>query len=147
MLVYIVDLILTLGVMLIYFCLIMFTGVLDVFLKHIHILNSATLGTMFGILMYMNCRTEFTVINVEIHPAICIVAGIVLLLATLWAQSTKVGFWIFAIIMSIVWAVIPAMLTYAFTRNMIWTIVIAVVAVAINIFSHIQSRKARDEQL
>lgn len=147
MLVYIVDLILTFAVLLIYFCLIMFTGALNVFLRHIHILNSATLGTMFGILMYMNYRTDFTVINVEIHPAICIVSGIVLLLATLWAQSTKVGFWIFAIIMSIVWAFIPALLTYAFTRDKIWTIVVAVVAVAINIFSHIQSRKAREEQL
>ena len=79
----------------------------------------------------------------EIHPAICIAIGIVVATAAILIQRTNVGFWIFAVIMSLVWAGMFAFLTEVITHDKIWVIVTFAFALPVNVFSHIRSRHYR----
>lgn len=120
--------------------LVVFSGLLQGFLLHINLINGVFLGGIAGSTVYSNHRIVDIFSDKEVHIVICFIVGIIVMFAVILIQKTKVGFWIFAIIMSLVWAAIPAILTYAFTKSWVWFAVVQVLATIMNIFSHLRSR-------
>ena len=61
----------------------------------------------------------------DIHPAICLVIGLALLVFLFWLQNTAVGFWIIGGILSLFWAFVFGFLAYAFSgEDMVWFYVV-----------------------
>lgn len=86
--------------------------ILGVFLGHIILFDSIFLAAISGIA----CNQI-----AGLHPAICIVIGIVLFALLFWLQNTKVGFWIIGILLSALWAFVFGFLAYTFSSSdMIW---------------------------
>lgn len=136
-LIYACAIVLILGIQ---FLLVVFSGLLQGFLLHINLINGVFFGGIAGSIVYSNHRIVDIFSDKEVHIVICFIVGLIVMFGVIMIQKTKVGFWIFAIIMSLVWAAIPATLTYAFTKSWIWFAVVQVLATIMNIFSHLRSR-------
>ncbi len=143
MIFYIIDLILVFGFLAAMFLMTAFSGLLQGFLLHINLLNGLFLGFIVGILLYVNNRYAPIILDSDIHPAICLAVGIIVMLIAILIQRTNVGFWIFTVLMSLIWAGMFAFLTDVLTHDKIWVIVTFVFALPINVYSHIRSRHIR----
>ena len=118
------------------------------FLLYVNLINAAVLGSLSGVSMYIiNRYTDVLGLTFPfdfvIHPAFCIVFGIVIFFLAVLAQRTTIGFWIFAIVFSIGWALALSGIVYYFTKDWIWFGVTLAVSVVINISAHLRSRKLR----
>ena len=140
MILYVIELFLVFGFLILSFALTTFSGLLQGFLLHINLINGLFLGAISGSLIYCNNRYIDTFYDHDIHPAICFIAGICIMIAVVLLQKTKVGFWIFTIIMSIVWASVLAGITYLITKDWIWFSVVLGLGTLININSHLRAR-------
>lgn len=106
--------------------------IIGLFLGHIIMFDSIFLAAISGIV----CNQILGV-----HPAICIVIGIVLFGFLFWLQSTKVGFWIIGILLSALWAFVFGFLAYAFSSSdMIWFYVVFGLGFIIMMGLHIKAR-------
>jgi len=113
------------------FLIAMFTAVGLFFMEHIIICNSIVFGAAAGIL---------SGVYLGLHPAFCLLIGLGILGLTLLIQQTTVGFWIFAIIMSIGWGFLFSAIAYAFIEDMIWFYVLWGLSTVFNVVLHIKAR-------
>ena len=112
------------------------------FLERITIVNGFCIAAASGIVLYLCNRKIDTFFDFQIHLAICFVIGTVVFFLAYFIQTTKVGFWIFAVIFSAAWAFVSVLILYAFvTKDMVWFWVIFGVSFLINIGSHNRSRE------
>lgn len=145
MLLYILDWIIVLGILAI--CLA--CSFMKAFLLKIDLLNSAFLGSICGVFLYcanryFDMKSELGIpFKMIVHPAICIVIGVVIFGLTILIQRTTIGFWIFAVVFSIGWAFMLSGIVYLFTKDIIWFWVILISATIINFTSHLRARKLR----
>lgn len=112
------------------------------FLERITVVNSIVLAAAGGITLYLCNRNFDAFFSFKIHPAICLVIGIALFFLFYFLQTTKVGFWIFAVLFSIVWAFLTALILRIFieSMDMVWFWVVFGISFFINIGSHLRSR-------
>lgn len=112
------------------------------FLERITLVNSFVLAAAGGITLYLCNRNFDAFFSFKIHPAICLVIGIALFFLFYFIQTTKVGFWIFAVLFSTVWAFMTAVLLRLFitSMDMVWFWVVFGISFIINIGSHLRSR-------
>ena len=77
----------------------------------------------------------------HIHPAICLLIGIVLLALLFWLQNTQYGFWIIGMLFSVGWALVFASISYDVTHgDKIWFFVTLLLALIIMVGLHIKAR-------
>lgn len=116
------------------------------YIMYVQMIDSIGLGGGIGYLLYCNHRKIDTFFDCDIHIAICIVIGLAILIASYWIQGTKVGFWIFLVIMSIGWATIPTYLVYRLHDNELewyWLLLAFVPCLILNIVAHLISSRHR----
>lgn len=114
------------------------------FLARITLIDSLVIGLAGGIALYL-CNRAFDVsfFSSQINPVVCLVVAVVLFIAAYFLQKTKPGFWIFAVIFSILWSFIAALTVHILiTENMIAFWAVFAVSFIMNISSHIRSRGA-----
>lgn len=77
----------------------------------------------------------------HIHPALCIMIGIVLLVGLFFLQHTAVGFWIIGGLLSLLWGFIFSTLAYEFSgKDMVWTYVVFGLGTLLMIGLHLKAR-------
>lgn len=116
------------------------------YIMYVQMLDSIGLGGGIGYLLYCNHRKIDTFFDYDIHIAICIAVGLVIMIATYWAQGTKIGFWVFLVIMSIAWASIPTYLVYYFNEfelEWYWLLIAFVPCLLLNVVAHLISKRHR----
>lgn len=107
-------------------------SVIGLFFGHIILFDSIAFGIVAGI-----CCNRF----LSVHPALCVVIGIVVLLVLFWLQSTRVGFWIIGGLLSLVYAVFFGLLAFAISNgDPVWGIVVLVLAFFIIGGLHLRAR-------
>lgn len=112
------------------------------FLMRIDVVNSACISIFCGVYLYLGNRHIDAFYNGTVHPALCLIIGIAILLFTLFLQKTKVGFWIFAVIFSIVWAFVSGLLIYILVApNMTYFWIVSILAFIASIAAH---KRAKD---
>ena len=131
--------IISLGIMIILGLVMLFS---KAFLERITLVNSFVLASALGIYAYLCNRHINAFFDFQIHQAICLVIGLAAFFLFYFIQTTRVGFWIFAVIFSIVWAFATAFVIQMFISqvDMVWFWVIFGPSFIINIGSHIRSR-------
>ena len=114
------------------------------FLARITLVDSLVIGLAGGIALYLCNRTfDVSMFSTKIHPAICLVVTVVLFTAAFLLQKTTPGFWVFAVIFSVLWSFIAALTVHILiTENMIAFWIVFAVSFLMNISSHIRSRDA-----
>ena len=120
--------------------IVLFSGIAIAFLTKIDWINSAVIVVAEFTFLYVwrNLLGHFA-----IHPAIITIISIVTFIAVILFQKTKVGFWIFAIIMSPAWTAIPGYLVYYFTQDKIWGGVVFAVSTLINLGCHFRANSLK----
>ena len=114
------------------------------FLARITLVDSLVIGLAGGIVLFL-CNRVFNVsfFSTKIHPVICLAVTVVLFTIAFLLQKTAPGFWIFAVIFSVLWSYIAALTVYILvTKNMVIVWGIFAVSFIISIASHIRSRYA-----
>jgi hypothetical protein len=112
------------------------------FLERITLVNSSCLAIAGGVTLYLCNRNFDAFFDFKVHPAICFVIALAIFGAAYFLQTTKVGFWIFAVLFSLVWAFALSLIAFLFaTQDMIWIYVVFFLSFIINIGSHIRSRE------
>ena len=114
------------------------------FLAKLTMIDSLVIGLAGGIALYL-CNRAFDVsfFSTKVHPVICLAVAVVLFTLAFLLQKTKPGFWIFAVIFSILWSFIAALTVHILiTENMIAFWIVFAVSFLMNISSHIRSRDA-----
>jgi len=112
------------------------------FLERITVVNSLVLAATGGITLYLCNRSFDAFFSFKIHPAICLVIGIALFFLFYFLQTTRIGFWIFAVLFSTFWALLTALILKAFIQSMdmVWFWVVFGISFFINIGAHLRSR-------
>lgn len=136
-----VDIVITLAILAVSLLLLLGTGVFAGFFMYMHLVNSVVFGAFGGCAIYV---IPALYMNYQTHPAICIIGGFAIFGISYWLQTTKIGFWIISIIMSILYAAIPTYLVYYFKHDMIWTICVAIGCLIFNVTASIRSRSVRE---
>ena len=116
-------------------------GLTNAFLNRITMLNSFVFAVAVGVLLYQSNRKFDAFFDFKINPIICVVIGIVIFNLVFFIHHTKVGFWIFTILFSIVWGYIAGWLIFTIEYNFIWFIVAFIIAFAGCIKLHLRARK------
>lgn len=119
------------------------------FLQHINWLDSGALAIATYLIIY--CANRFYDLKSYIsfgfeaqpHIVFCIIAAIGIMVLTLFLQTTKIGFWIFTVIFSILWALALAGIIYWFSHDKIWFVAIFICSTIVNFLSHLSSRTLR----
>ena len=110
--------------------------IIGLFLKQIIVFDSIALGVIAGFAAH-------SILHVHTVPAIVI--GIVVFGALLWQQTTKAGFWIIAIMLSILWGFIFGIVAWSVTEhNLFWTYCIWIAGALVILLLHLWSRKNMD---
>lgn len=135
-----IEILISFGILALCLLVLFGTGLLTGFLMYMHLVNSVVFGTCGGCGIYVISNSYF---NYSIHPAVCILGGFAIFGITYWLQGTKIGFWIFAVIMSVFYAAIPTYLVYYFKHDIIWTVCVAIGCLIFNVTAHIRSRSVR----
>ena len=107
-------------------------SIIGLFMRKITVFDSIAIGIILGILSYS---------YLHIHPAFALLIGIGVIALLSWIQSTKYGFWILAIPMSLLWGFIFCFFAYAFTnKDLIWTYVVFGLGSALMMGLHLKAR-------
>lgn len=108
--------------------------VLGLWLGHIILFDSIVLGIVTGM-----CCYHFA----HIHPALCLVIGIVVCLLLLFLQNTTIGFWVIGGLFTLLYSTFFGLLGVLLTdRDMIWGWVVFGLSLVIIGGLHL---KARDQ--
>ena len=92
---------------------IVITTIVGLFVGQIILFESIGIGIAAGCL-----ANHF----LHIHPALCVLIGLVVLGALLFLMNTKIGFWLIGGLMSILWGLLVAVFVYSGTgKDMLWT--------------------------
>ena len=112
------------------------------FLQRITLVNSLVIALTGGIALYLCNRVyEISLFSSQVHLVICLAVCVILFLLAYFIQKTTIGFWIFAVIFSLLWSFITALTVYILvTKNMVVVWGIFAVSFIINIASHKRSR-------
>lgn len=117
------------------------SGMIKLFSKRIPIVNGifcAMLFIMIGLFGYM----DEVPWNNPLHPVFTILIGIGIYILCHYIQKTKIGFWLFAVIMSPFWAAIGSCILTLITKsNMIVFWIGFGILTIFNVYLHIRSRK------
>ena len=106
--------------------------VVGLFVGHIIVFDSIALGIISGVC----CNHFFT-----LHPALCLLTGVVVSALLLFLQKTRFGFWIIGILLSSVWAVIFGLLAFIISNaDPVWFFVICGISFVIMLILHIKAR-------
>lgn len=106
--------------------------IIGLFLGHIILFDSIALGIVSGV-----CCKQF----LSVHPALCIVIGIVIFLLLFWLQNTRVGFWIIGGLLSLVYAFVFSAIAYGSTHNdPVWGWVVFVLSFLVMGGLHLRAR-------
>lgn len=106
--------------------------VVGLFVGHIIVFDSIALGIISGVC----CNHIFT-----LHPALCLLTGVVVFALLLFLQKTRFGFWIIGILLSAVWAVIFGLLAFIISNaDPVWFFVICGISFVIMLILHIKAR-------
>ena len=106
--------------------------VVGLFVGHIIVFDSIALGIISGVC----CNHFFT-----LHPALCLLNGVVVFALLLFLQKTRFGFWIIGILLSAVWAVIFGLLAFIISNaDPVWFFVICGISFVIMLILHIKAR-------
>jgi hypothetical protein len=132
----ILDIILTILLLLVAIVLV----VVYQFLCRINFVNSCLLGIVAGVLLMIQNVFPF-----QAHPAIAFLVGVVVFVLTYFLQKTNVGFWVFAAVMSLVWAFLPARFLallglFDSAPSWPWFWVLLASFTVVNVGSHFRSR-------
>ncbi len=114
------------------------------FLAKITFIDSLVIGLAGGIALYL-CNRTFDVpfCSIKIQPVICLAVTVVLFTIAFLLQKTTPGFWIFAVIFSVLWSFIASLtVNILITENMIAFWIVFAVSFLMSISSHIRSRYA-----
>lgn len=82
--------------------------IIGLFFGHIILFDSIALGFVAGV-----CCHHF----LSIHPALCVVIGIAVILLLFWLQNTRAGFWIIGGLLSLAYAFVFAAFAYGLSHN------------------------------
>lgn len=106
--------------------------IISIFVGNIILFDSLLLGILAGLL----CSELWT-----IHPAICLLIGVVVLASLLILQRTKFGFWIIGSLMTLLWSAAFGVLAYFISeRDPMWGWVVFGLAVFILAYLHFKAR-------
>lgn len=106
--------------------------VVGLFVGHIIVFDSIALGIISGVC----CNHFFT-----LHPALCLLIGVVVFALLLFLQKTRFGFWIIGVLLSAVWAVIFGLLAFIISNaDPVWFFVICGISFVIMLILHIKAR-------
>lgn len=112
------------------------------FLERINVVNSIVSGLSAGIVLYLCNRSFDAFFNAQLSAGVCIGVGIAVIIAAYFIQKTKPGFWIFAVIFSLIWAFVSAMILYIFvTESNLWFWIVFILSAVLNMGSHLNSRE------
>ena len=107
--------------------------IIGLFIKQIIIFDSIALGVVAGFMAHG---------LLHVHTVLAIVIGIAGFGVLLWLQTTKAGFCIIGIILSILWSFIFALVAWSVTeRNLFWTYCIWIAGALVIMLLHLWSRK------
>lgn len=86
------------------------------FVGNIILFDSVLVSIIGGII----CNKMF-----HVHPAICLIIAIVLLILLIWIQHTTIGFWILSVLCSLFWSFTFGFIAYIFlNEDMVWFYVV-----------------------
>ena len=106
--------------------------VVGLFVGHIIIFDSIALGIIAGV-----CCNHFF----KLHPALCLLIGVVVFALLLFLQNTRFGFWIIGILLSAVWAVIFGLLAFLISNaDQVWFYVVCGLSFVVMLLLHIKAR-------
>ena len=106
--------------------------VVGLFVGHIIVFDSIALGIISGV-----CCNHFF----ALHPALCLLTGVVVFALLLFLQKTRFGFWIIGVLLSAVWAVIFGLLAFIISNaDPVWFFVICGISFVIMLILHIKAR-------
>lgn len=107
-------------------------SIIGLFFSDIIIFDSLALAVATGFLAHG---------LLHIHPALSIVIGIAVFAVSFFLQKTKVGFWIFAVILSLFWGLVFSSMAYEFSgKDMIWTYVVFGLGTLLVVGLHIRAK-------
>ena len=106
--------------------------VAGLFVGHIIIFDSITLGIIAGV-----CCNHFF----KLHPALCLLIGVIVFALLLFLQNTRFGFWVIGILLSAVWAIIFGLLAFLISNaDQVWFYVVCGLSFIVMLFLHIKAR-------
>lgn len=107
--------------------------VVGVFFKQIIFFDSLAVGIVSGV-----CCKHFT----SIHPAICLVIGIVIFFLLLVLQMTNVGFWVIGGLFTLFYSTVAGIMSYLHTGgDIVWIIVTFCISFFIIACLHLLARE------
>lgn len=78
----------------------------------------------------------------NIHPALSVLIGLVVLAAMYLLQRTKVGFWIIGGLLSVFWGLVFSLMAWEFSgKDMVWTYVVLGLGIILMMGLHIHARR------
>ena len=106
--------------------------VVGLFVGHIILFDSIALGIIGGV-----CCRQF----LSLHPALCLLAGVVVFALLLFLQRTRFGFWIIGVLLSLVWAALFGLLAFIISNaDPVWLCVVFGIAFVVMLLLHIHAR-------
>ena len=107
--------------------------IIGLFFGNIIVFDSIALGILSGVL-----ASELW----SLHPAFCLLIGIAMFIGVMFLQKTKIGFWIVAVVLSLLWALIFSSLAYEISqKDMVWTYVVFGLGLLLMMGLHLRARK------
>lgn len=77
----------------------------------------------------------------HLHPALSLLAGIIILIFLFWIQHTRFGFWIVGGLFSFFWAFFFSIIAYDAThKDMVWTYAVMGLGFLIMMLLHLKAR-------
>ena len=78
----------------------------------------------------------------NIHPALSVLIGLVVLAAMYLLQRTKVGFWIIGGLLSVFWGLVFSLMAWEFSgKDMVWTYAVLGLGIVLMMGLHIHARR------
>lgn len=114
------------------------------FLMRITLIDSIFTAIVGATALYLcNRAFDISLFSVQIPLVICLLVGVTLFITVFFLQKTTPGFWIFALIFSVLWSFLAALVISLFiteSKPVFW--IVFAVSFLLNIGSHIRSRDA-----
>lgn len=104
---------------------------IGIFLGNIILFDSIALAVAAGLTAYHGAG---------LHPAYCLVAGLVAFGLLYWLQHTRAGFWLIGLLLSAFWAFVFGFVAYCVTSDMTWCYVIMALGFVLMVYLHLNAR-------
>lgn len=77
----------------------------------------------------------------KLHPALCLLIGVIVFALLLFLQKTRFGFWIIGVLLSAVWAVIFGLLAFLISNaDQVWFYVVCGLSFVVMLLLHKPAR-------